>query len=509
MFKRKMHKTIGAALGVVTLACTVSPATTSAQTTPPAQTSTAEPEQTITIFARKRSVSETSRTQISTNSAASCGFMNAYDPQNDDITTGYMQDFGMDPATNQAPGTDPNDPNTAGNTFRDTSPLGPNASQTTAGERGMTGDADSAASVGSAASACDPSDRAFAAGRNYIARTDHSLKDAFAAFDARDYPKAFGLFQAAYSKLSYDEAALMVGKMYLLGLGTKRDPQQAIVWLRKVTDARFSPGQQQGFDPADPNYATPRSDAAMLLGKIYLAGMGVPRDPKQARQWYMKADFFGFIPGTHTVGQAFEYGYGGERSFPKAVTYFKKAAAVGYATSQYELGVIYYNGADGVAQDQNMAAAYLVLAAKQGNANALYACGRMYDLGEGGVAADPQKAILYYKEAALKGQPDAEYALGMSFYTGDTVAQDPVAARRFFEESAKQGNADAMFNLAVMLTNGEGGPKDLALAYVWFKLAGASGLEKGNAAAVELSARLSPTEKAKADSIFSAQNMPK
>lgn len=472
----------------------------------PAQSESSSPpaqdEQTVTIFAKKRSTSERARTQISTSSAASCGFMNAYDSANDDITRGYMQDVGADPDSNVAPDADPNDPNTPGATFRDTSPLGPSAAQdSNVSESQMTGGDSTSASPG----ACDASDKAFAAGRNFIARNDHSLKDAFAAFDDRDYPKAFTLFKASYSKLGYDEAALMIGKMYLIGQGVGRDPKAAIIWLRKVADAPAKPGQQ-GFDPADPESATPRSDATMLLGKIYLAGMGVAKDAKAARAWYLKADGNGYIPGTYTVGQAYEYGYGGEKSFAKAVTYFKKAGTVGYAPAQYELGVIYYNGADGVPQDQNTAAAWLVLAAKQGNASALYACGRMYDLGQGGVAPDPQKAILYYKEAALKGQPDAEYALGMSFYTGDTVAKDLVTARKFFQASAEQGTADAMFNLAVMLTNGEGGAKDLGLAYAWFSLASKRGLDKADAAVAELAGKLSPADRATADAVLNVQN---
>ncbi len=471
----------------------------SAQATPSNTNPPVSDEQTITVFAKKKSASEASRTQISTSSAASCGFMNASASGNDDITRDYMQDVGADPDSNITPDADPNDPNTPGATFRDTSPLGTDASQNSVVSEGqITGDDSASSSPG----ACGASDKAFAAGRNFIARNDHSLKDAFAAFDTEDYPKAFTLFKASYSKMGYDEAALMVGKMYLLGMGTTRDPKQAILWLRKTAEKPADPKKPDLFDPADPEAASPRADAAMLLGKIFLAGMGVPKDPKAARAWYMRADLFGHIPGSYTVGQAYEYGYGGEKSFPKAVSYFKKAGEVGYAPAQYELGVIYYNGAEGVRQDQNTAAAWLVLAAKQGNASALYACGRMYDLGQGGVAADPQKAILYYKEAALKGQPDAEYALGMSFYTGDTVAKDLVAARKFFQASAEQGNADAMFNLAVMLANGEGGNRDLGLAYAWFRLAQGSGLDKAGAAVAEVENKLSPADRARADAVL-------
>ncbi len=478
------------------------------QSTPaPAQSTSSPPadsqdSQTVTIIGKKRTTSAAAAemARIETNTAASCGFMNAYDPANDDITQDYLRDFGADETTNQAPGTDTTDPNVPGNRFRDTSPFG-DASQDTSI---ATANALNAADTGepAQAGACDKSDTLFAAGRNYIARKDHSLQDAFAAYDAKDYSKALSLFQFSYQKMGYEEAALMTGKMYLLGIGTAKDSTQAIVWLKKVAEGKFAPGEEQRFDPKNPGYANPKSDAAVGLAKIYMAGLGVPKDPQQARSWYMKADKFGYIPATHVVGTMYEYGYGGEKSVPKGVTYFKKAGEVGYALSQYELGVIYYNGADGVPQDKITAGAWMLQAAKGGNANALFACGRMYDFGEGGATVDQKTAVVYYKEAALKGQPDAQFSLGTYFYTGEVVPKNLETARKLFEASARQGNADAMFSLAAMLVRAEGGPADNALAYVWFKLAGESGHEKADAAIAQLEPKLTAEERAKADALL-------
>ncbi len=465
-------------------------------------TAPAPNDPTITIFGKKRAPGDVTRAQIETNTASSCGFMNDYDPANDEVTQSYLRDFGAaDNGSNQSPDTDQTDPNVAGNHFKDNSPYG-NASQDNSANSNTLADLQ----IGTGTSgACGPSDKVFAAGRNYIARTDHSLRDAYAAFDAGDYPKALELFKASYAKIGYDSAALMIGKMYLLGIGTTRDSQQAIVWLKKVAEAKFGPSDVQSFNASNPDYASTWSDAAVSLAKIYMAGMGVPKDAKEALHWYLAADKFGYIPATYVVGEIYEFGYAGEKNIPKAISYFKKAGLVGYAPSQYELGIIYYNGADGVPQDKKTAGDWLILAAKAGNANALFACGRMYDLGEGGVQADSKLALTYYREAALKGQPDAEYAVGQYFYTGDVVAKDLKTARKFFQESALQGNADAMFDLAVMLVLGEGGDSDRALAYVWFKLAAASGLEKAKAAFAELEPKLTPQEREKADKLLNSK----
>ena len=473
--------------------------TTAPPAAQPAQAQPAPDAQTMTIFGKRRQRGNPQAARIDPNVSSTCAFMNDYSASGDDMVQDYLNDYSAhDNTSNDLPGTDETDPNTPGTHFNDTSPSGDAAHNTSVTLPGMVGpDGQTTERTG----ACNPSDKNFAAGRNYIARNDRSLRDAFAAFDAKDYPKALDLFKKSFDKMGYDTAALMEGKMYLAGLGTTRDTKQGIFWLKKVAEARFGPGDRQRFDPANPDYMEPRSDAAMLLGRIYMIGWDVPKTPKEAKRWYMKADEFGFIPGTHLVGRIFSTGYGGERNMPKAVTYLKKAGEVGYARSEYELGVIYYDGDDGVPQDKKLAAQWLLEAAKRGDADALYAVGRMYDLGDV-LPEDVDKAIVYYKEAALKGQPEAQNALGVFFYNGEVVAKDLVIARKWFEMAARNGEPEAMFNLAVMLAHGEGGAKDLAVAYVWFRLAEQSGMEKGGAAAREIEAKMSPDERARADKVL-------
>ena len=188
-----------------------------------ASSSTSVPDvTTVTIFGKKREAGDITRAQIDTHTSSSCGFMNDRDPNNEDIVQDYLRDFGEDQnGSNQTPGTDQSDLNAAGNSFKDNSPFGDSSQDNAANTNTL-----STMQVGQggvpkqATGACGPSDKAFAAGRNYIARTDTSLKDAFAAFDARDYPKAVvDLFKKSYDKMGYDQAALMEGKMLLAGMG--------------------------------------------------------------------------------------------------------------------------------------------------------------------------------------------------------------------------------------------------------------------------------------------------
>jgi hypothetical protein len=436
--------------------------------------------------------------------------MDTRNPADDRALQDYLTDVYGDDANEMQEQSTPTDPggngdqpqSPASRTFSNTAPYGdasrdPNINGAAPAGMGTPG------SPGpDQTSSCGPSDQAFAAGRSYIAQHDHSLTDAYDAFDARDYPRALDLFKKSYDKMGYDVAALMEGKMNIAGLGTPRDMDKGVAWLKKATEAPFDPTRQAiRFNPDDPDYMSSRIDAAMTLAKIYVTGFHIQRSPKDAKYWYLKADEYGFIPASHIVGQIYENGYAGERNLPKAVSYFRKAGIVGYAPSEYELGVIYYNGGDGVPQDKKAAADWLYHAARRGNANALYALGRMYDLGDT-LPADPQKAVVYYKEAALKGQPEAQNALGLLFYTGEIVGKDQVVARKWFLQAAKGGNADAMFNLGVMMVDGEGGDKDLVLAYVWFRLADEMGLEKAGAAAKELEARLTPEDRARAGALL-------
>ena len=515
MFQIKRLGASGAVMGaVLALAASVATAQTGGEAAQAqAQSSSASSVQSgpvVTIFGKRATHAAPNRTVIGTTSASSCGFMDTTNSANDEALQDYLTDFYGDDANQMeeqsAPtdisGNNPTNNSPAANTIRNNAPYGDasrDGSTNTPAGIGEPGAAPASLTPDSAS--CGPSDQAFAAGRSYIAQHDHSLTDAYAAFDARDYPKALAMFKASYDKMGYDVAALMEGKMYVAGLGTPRDMDKGIAWLKKATEAPFDPKMAIRFNPDDPDYMNSRIDAAMTLAKIYVTGFHVARNPPEAKRWYLKADGFGFVPASHIVGQIYENGYAGEKNLPKAVTFFKKAGIVGYAPSEYELGVIYYNGGDGVGQDKKAAADWLYQAAKRGNANALYAIGRMHDLGDT-LPADPQKAVIYYKEAALKGQPDAQNALGLLFYTGEMVGKDPVTARKWFLQAAKGGNADAMFNLGVMMVNGEGGAKDLVTAYAWFKLADEMGLEKGAAAAKELEGKLTPEEKAKAEALL-------
>jgi TPR repeat protein len=463
----------------------------------------------VTILARRAYAASARHVMLNRHNASSCAFM-ASGPDigspteyGDSVVDGYLQDFyGTDIDAGQPVVVSPADQRATQpgqRTFQSNAPFG-DASRDSPRTGILPGTGNAADRPWSDNSGiCSPSDRGFAAGRAYIAAHDTSLRDAFAAFDAKDDAKALGLFKASWTKMGYPQAALMVGEMELYGLGAPADTRDSIVWLKRTADFWRGGDDPAPFNPRDPNAMTAGEEAAALLAKIYLVGWQVPRDANEARHWYAKADAFGFIPATHIMGLVYERGYGVKPDLAHAMTYLMRAGKAGYAPSQYELGAIYYTGGDGVAQDKARAGTWLTLAAKQDYPDALYAVGRMYDLGEGGASVDPQRALVYYKEAAVRGQVDAENAIGLSFYQGQGLPKDDIFARMWFERAAEGGSPDAMFNLAVMEVNGEGGKTDLPAAYAWMRLAQKGGLDRAGRAADELAGKLTPEDRAKAD----------
>ena len=433
---------------------------------------------------------------LSRQYASSCGFMSGYSAAEDEVTLAYLRDFGLgDSPSNEA------------ERFSDLSPEG-NAKTAAVGSAlaESRGDTGSTADPLAPSVACAGSDRRFAAGRHWIARKDKSLTQGFEAYEAGRYTEARARFEEGWRKLGYEEAALMLGRLHLLGLGTPASTPKAVEWLRQVTDARYDPvGDRLRFDPAKPDLINTRVDAALLLARIHLTGQGTPRDPAQAYQWWRKALDYGFEPAGTLLAQAHLNGVGAPRDAGQALARLQAAAGAGHVPALFMLGQLYHHRLpgqpEGIPLDLPRAGAYYGAAAKAGHLEATYAAASMLDLGEG-VPAAPERAVVLYKDAALKGHADAQNALATYFYRGEVVAQDLATARKLFQAAAQRRQPDAMFNLAVMLAQGQGGAQDLASAHAWLSLCQAVGHPQAQAALAALAPRLSPEDRARADAML-------
>jgi hypothetical protein len=132
---------------------------------------------------------------------------------------------------------------------------------------------------------------------NCLAATD--LESAKRAYHDKDYATAVQEFSALADK-GNPEAQLILGKMYMMGQGVPKDPEQANKWLKASAaqgnaDAEFFLGAMYLLPKKDIGEGVKwlrlsadqgMQDAEYLLGKAYMTGAEVlPRDPVQCDMW--------------------------------------------------------------------------------------------------------------------------------------------------------------------------------------------------------------------------------
>jgi hypothetical protein len=97
-------------------------------------------------------------------------------------------------------------------------------------------------------------------------------------------------------------------------------------------------------------------------------GEGVAKNLEEALKWYRKAAKLGSAAAQFNLGVMYETGEGdkkNKKNAKEAVTWYRKAAEQGYAAAQESLGLHYYHGI-GVARDKVIAYALFNSAASEG-----------------------------------------------------------------------------------------------------------------------------------------------
>jgi TPR repeat protein len=112
------------------------------------------------------------------------------------------------------------------------------------------------------------------------------------------------------------------------------------------------------------------ADAQHLLGLMYYMGRGVKRDYKQAMEWHRKAALQGKSDAQYVVGAMYYTGNSVPQDQKLAVQWFRKAAEQGHADAQHALGLMYRYHVAGMPQDVVLAYMLWNLASAGGNMNA-------------------------------------------------------------------------------------------------------------------------------------------
>jgi Sel1 repeat len=126
----------------------------------------------------------------------------------------------------------------------------------------------------------------------------------------------------------------------------------------------------------------------------------------------------------------------------KALQFYRKAAGLGSAEAQNNIGMLYQSGGSGFSQDYRQARSWYRKAADQGYAIAEINIGSLCEEGKGDVP-DYEQAISWYRKAADQGNASAQLKIGSLFEKGKGVEQDYGQAISWYQKAANQGSEDA------------------------------------------------------------------
>lgn len=166
------------------------------------------------------------------------------------------------------------------------------------------------------------------------------------------------LYKAATGKDPWSPAFTALGRFYLLGIGVDKNPKEAISWWEKGAETF----------PNDKNLKG-GAECMYNLGLIYNNGDDVPQDIKKAVYWYQKAANLGLPIAAQGLGKRYLLGEGVEQNSVEAVKWFRIAAEADVqecALSQFIIGMCYLDGTGNVPIDKKEALMWLKKAATKG-----------------------------------------------------------------------------------------------------------------------------------------------
>lgn len=194
----------------------------------------------------------------------------------------------------------------------------------------------------------------------FVALAHAGFDDGKAAYKKGDYAEAYKELKPLAQQGNAEAQFLLgdSGMLYASWLATsgykgtelkaklKEHSEEEAYWLRRAAE--------QGH-----------AKAQCLLGEMYSAGQGVPRDTAEAERWFRKAADQGYTNAQVDLGNLYK-----KRLHPadsiEAVKWYRKAAEQGNKYGQYELAGMYEAGM-GVERDIVLAYMWYDLGAAQGD----------------------------------------------------------------------------------------------------------------------------------------------
>ena len=352
----------------------------------------------------------------------------------------------------------------------------------------------------------------------------------------QSYETALKYFKKA-SDMGHSRASYVVGYIYDHGQGIKKNIQIANTYYKKAVNQKEKSLNQNSYN--DQNDETINidikrveelaengdSDAQLSLGREYLFGKIVNKDPQKALKYIKKSAEQGNSIAQFFLGSVYLGKLGIEKNYDEAVKWFKKSAEQGDENGMLGLAGMYLYGLS-VPKDIKRAIILLEKASDKGSSESSKQLGDMYNKGLG-VAKDQQKAQSYYKKVkeqkeqekrkliqqarefekkwkktnqnsynnqtteeihidikkieklAENGDSNAQFFVGRAYLLGKDVNKDTQKALKFLKKSSEQGNSTSQVVLATAYLGKIGIKENYDEAVKWFKKSAEQGDKNG------------------------------
>ena len=195
------------------------------------------------------------------------------------------------------------------------------------------------------------------------------------------------------------------------------------------------------------------------------------RDYYKAFALFSEAASQGDADGINMVGMSYFNGRGVEKDTHKAAVNFLRAARMGHAQAQYNLGLLLCGEGKACSQGLEKSVHWFRKAAEQGYVPAFWEMGNAYRDGLG-VERDFDEAAMWFERGAQAGDSSCMTFLGLMHFRGEGTVEDEETAVQLWQEAAEMDNSDAMFYLGVCSEKGMGGLKRSGRdAAAWYRMA--------------------------------------
>jgi hypothetical protein len=247
------------------------------------------------------------------------------------------------------------------------------------------------------------------------------------------------------------------------------------------------------------NLSVPAADASSVseyeVGKNFLHGRGVEKNPEKALEHFQKAAELGQIEASGAIGYFYSVGLVVEKDEVKAADWFQKGSDKGSAVAKFNLGRFHLDGKGGLTGPEKG----LILmeeAAALGLPEAHSALAEIYFLGldTAGIPIDYAKAAPHVKAAAANGEVAAINMLGVMKQSGFGMDEDPAGAEECFRQAAMKGDFKGQSNLGHLMNPESGESSRRIEAVAWIIIAASQGEPLATRKIADLEQSMPPAE---------------